>query len=146
MKTKQLKISRVSAPDSGNKSAIALRRCPILFHPMESGEKIKRGCGHMGMRSGHGAWRCFYCGHYIYRNEQDLSSLWFHFKLGREFWRGITLGGRDYVNGVPVVGQAEELPAVLLGDLKEVRPPRWFAAYMVLDDPRFKKYVETLNL
>ncbi len=144
MASKKLNIIRQSAPKVSSENAIALRRCPILFHSTESGEKIKRGCGHMGMRSGHGAWRCFYCGHYIYRNEQNLSALWFHFKLGREFWRGITLGGRDYVNGVPVVGQAEDLPASLLGDLKEVRPPKWFAAYMVLDDQRFKQYVETL--
>jgi len=42
--------------------------------------------------------------------------MWFHFRWAREFWRIHNEQGLDFVNGIPVTGRAETLPASCLPD------------------------------
>ena len=125
------------------KRPFGLEICQVKLRTIETGEVIKRGCGLRGLAPWDGGMRCLYCGNWIYQPEVELETLWFHFKTGRDYWRSATIGGRDYINGVPAQGQAEDLPSLLLPDLKEVRPPSWFAWYLLLDEKQFKKYLET---
>ncbi len=116
--------------------------CEVRIIPLENGETVKRGCGCTGMMPSEVGWSCFYCGNYVYRADPTLSALWFHFKVGREYWRAMSQGGRNFINGVPVTGFPDSLPRRLLADLANARPPKWFPYYMVLDEDQFQKYLE----
>lgn len=115
-------------------------RCRIVNLRLETGEMLKRGCGLCGLEAVETGWHCFYCGNHIYRSGLPLDALWSHFKTGREYWRAIHVGGRDFINGVPMTG--EDLPRRLLADLKEIRPPRWFAYYLIYDEQEFMRYMQ----
>lgn len=115
-------------------------RCRIVNLRLETGETLKRGCGLSGLEEVETGWRCFYCGNHIYRSGLRLEALWSHFKIGREYWRPVHVEGRDFVNGIPVTG--EDLPRRLLADLKEIRPPRWFAYYLIYDEQEFTRYLQ----
>ncbi len=118
------------------------RMCEVRVISLENGETIKRGCGRAGLMPDDVGWRCFYCGNYIFRRSPTLSSLWFHFKVGREYWRAMSQGGHNFINGVPVSGFPDSLPSCLRGDLTETRPPKWFKYYIVFDEDQFQKYLE----
>ena len=120
--------------------------CKVRIIPLENGETVKRGCGRTGMMPSEVGWSCFYCGNYVYRPAPTLSALWFHFKVGREYWRAMSQGGRNFINGVPVSGFADSLPRRLWADLKEARPPKWFKYYIVFDEDQFQKYLEEQGL
>jgi hypothetical protein len=119
----------------------SLGLCRQVFHLMETGEKIKRGCGRRGLMPTEVGWKCFYCGNYIYRTSTTLIQLWFHFRLAREYWRASSRGDQEFVNGVPVAGNADPLPGRLLADLDNPRPPRWFRYYILYDEKQFQDYM-----
>jgi hypothetical protein len=96
---------------------------------LDSGERLKRGCGNVGLVETVSGRRCLYCGNFIYGTESTPEDLWFHFKTGREYRRAATLAGVDFINGVPVIGTAEDLPGACLADLQEILPPPWFSSY-----------------
>lgn len=125
---------------AGSDDRERLAQCPVINQRLETGEMIKRGCGLRGLEARETGWRCFYCGNFIFHGGLDLSELWLHFKVGREYWRMIYIDGMDYINGIPFVGR--DLPGRLLADLREVKPPRWFAYYLIYDEQDFKRYVE----
>jgi hypothetical protein len=102
--------------------------------------------GQTGLMPDEVGWSCFYCGNYIFRPAPSLHDLWFHFKVGREYWRAMSLGGDNFINGVPVSGLPDSLPRRLWGDLTETRPPKWFKYYIVYDEEQFQKYLEAEGL
>ncbi len=116
--------------------------CRVTVRRIETGERIKRGCGRRGLVPDGAGWRCFYCGNYRYRDDPTLSDLWFHFRTAREYWRAIRRGDRCFINGVPVAGPPDPLPPALLADLAEPDPPDWFLYYMVFDEEQFNRYLE----
>ncbi|MFQ5443123.1 MAG: hypothetical protein ACE5EK_00775 [Nitrospinales bacterium] len=119
-----------------------LRICKDTAITLESGETIRKGCGQRGMMPFEVGWRCFYCGNYFYNSKITLEDLWLHFKILREYRAAMTIDGRDYINGIPVSGQAEDLPATLLADLVEVKPPNWFYYYVKCDEQEFEHYLK----
>ena len=119
-------LNKLGRADSGK-----LQLCQTMFHLLETGEKIKRGCGRRGLMPTEVGWQCFYCGNYIYRTGSNLLQLWFHFRLAREYWRARSRGDQEYINGVPVAGRADSLPSCLLGDLDNLHPPRWFPYFIL---------------
>lgn len=125
-------------------TAPCLVRCPVVVITLANGEVTKRGCGQRGMSEFDAGLRCIYCGNYIYKKAPSLESMWFHFRWAREFWKIHHDHGRDFVNGIPVVGRAETLPASCLSDLAEFRPPRWFSYFLKYSDREFQEYL--LNL
>ena len=138
---KKLKLVRMST----KKAAPGLRRCPVAVIALASGENIKRGCGRSGMVEFGACLRCLYCGNYLYKKSSSLESMWFHFRWAREFWRIHNTHGRDFVNGVPVLGKAETLPSSCLPDLAESKPPRWFPYFLKYSDEEFRKYMFNLK-
>ena len=134
-----IKITR-KAKGADTEGRSRFGRCRIVNLRLETGENLKRGCGLSGLDEVETGWRCFYCGNHIYRSGLPLDALWSHFKTGREYWRLAHVGGRDFVNGVPVTG--DDLPPWLLVDLKEIRPPQWFAYYLIYDERDFKLYLQ----
>lgn len=116
--------------------------CEVRGIELENGETVKRGCGQIGLVPDEVGWSCFYCGNYIFRSAPSLYDLWFHFKVGREYWRAMSLGGDNFINGVPVAGLPDSLPRRLWGDLTETRPPKWFKYYVAYDEEQFQKYLE----
>jgi hypothetical protein len=120
--------------------------CKVRVIPLENGETVKRGCGRTGLRPSEVGWSCFYCGNYVFRADPSLSALWFHFKVGREYWRAMSQGGRNFINGVPVSGFSDSLPRRLWADLLDASPPKWFPYYMGLDEDQFQKYLEAEGL
>ncbi len=134
---KKLRLVRSSV----KKTARGLFQCPVVVFSLANGEVTKRGCGRKGMSEFDGGLRCLYCGNYIYQKAPSLESMWFHFRWAREFWNIHNEQGRDFVNGVPVTGRAETLPAACLPDLAEFRPPRWFASFLKYDDQEFREYL-----
>ena len=122
------------------------RICEVRIIPLENGETVKRGCGRTGMIPSEVGWSCFYCGNYVYRPDPPISALWFHFKVGREYWRAMSQGGRNFINGVPVSGVPDSLPRRLWADLAEARPPKWFRYYILFDEEQFQKYLEEQGL
>lgn len=141
---KKLAIRRTRENGSKGNYSQDLHWCKIVFKTLETGETIKRGCGNRGLVRFEAGRKCFYCGNYVYYPNLKLETLWFHFKLGREYWRAINIDGRDFVNGIPVSGRAEPLPRYLLADLLEVRPPRWFPFYLLYEEEEFTRYLEAL--
>ena len=91
-------------------------------------------------------WRCFYCGNYLYKAGLPLQSLWFHFRMGREYWRIKNAQGLDFINGIPVTGEGDSLPHVLLKDLGELEPPEWFERYLASTEEEFQKYIGSLSV
>lgn len=116
--------------------------CQVRHIVLDNGETLKRGCGRVGLMPSDVGWRCFYCGNYVYRNDPPLAALWFHFRAGREYWRGMIREGRHFINGVPVTGSSDCLPADLLADLVESSPPRWFRYFVIFDADQFERYLE----
>lgn len=134
---KKLKLVRTSKKEA----APVLVCCPVVVITLASGEHIKRGCGRSGMVEFGACLRCLYCGNYLYKKSSSLESMWFHFRWAREFWRIHNTHGRDFVNGVPVMGKAETLPSSCLLDLAESKPPRWFPYFLKYSDQDFQEYM-----
>jgi hypothetical protein len=120
--------------------------CEVRIIALESGETVKRGCGQTGLTPSAVGWSCFYCGNYIFRAQPSLYDLWFHFKMGREYWRAMSLGGENFINGVPVAGLPDSLPRRLWADLTETQPPKWFKYFITFDEEQFQQYIETASL
>lgn len=121
-----------------------LKRCRAIITTLETGENLRRGCGHRGLMEFGPGWKCFYCGNIIYKNGADLEELWFHFRMGREYWRIKTLLGRDFINGIPVTGRGDSIPAQLWPDLEESRPPKWFPHFLSSGEEEFQKYLKSI--
>jgi hypothetical protein len=138
---KKLKLVRISE----KKAAPRLMRCPVVVLTLANGEVIKRGCGRSGMSEFEACLRCLYCGNYLYKKTPSLESMWFHFRWAKEFWRIHNTHGRDFVNGIPVMGKAETLPSSCLADLAESRPPRWFPHFLKYSDQEFREYMFNLK-
>ncbi len=139
-------IKKPADENSGLTGSGRWQMCEVRIIPLENGETVKRGCGRIGMMPSEVGWSCFYCGNYVYRPAPTLSALWFHFKVGREYWRAMSQGGRNFINGVPVSGFADSLPRRLWADLTEARPPKWFKYYIVFDEDQFQKYLQEQGL
>lgn len=129
----------------GKKTPKRLFRCPVVVITLANGEVLKRGCGRSGMSEFDAYLKCLYCGNYLYKQAPSLESLWFHFRWAREFWKVHNNQGRDFVNGVPVMGKAETLPSSCLPDLTESRPPRWFPYFLKYSDQEFRDYMFNLK-
>ncbi len=138
---KKLKLVRISE----KKASPRLMRCPLVIITLANGEVIKRGCGRSGMSEFDAFLRCLYCGNYLYQKSPSLESMWFHFRWAREFWRIHNTHGRDFVNGMPVMGKAETLPASCLLDLAESKPPRWFPYFLKYSEQEFQEYMFNLK-
>jgi len=130
---------------SGKKTTQRLFQCPVVVITLANGEIIKRGCGRSGMSEFGACLRCLYCGNYLYKKTPSLESMWFHFRWAREFWRIHNTHGRDFVNGIPVMGKAETLPSSCLADLAESKPPRWFPHFLKYSDQEFREYMFNLK-
>lgn len=129
-------------PDSG----VKWKLCMVEQVVLESGERLKRGCGRPGLYRFDGGWRCFYCGRYLYERGPTLNALWFHFRLARDYWRIQCANGRDYINGVPVPGVPDPLPQVLQKDLSDPEPPAWFSVFVEMDEDGFKRYMKSKQI
>ena len=140
---KQLKV--VYAVKHLTPPQMAMLCCRVHVVTLASGETLKRGCGRHGLVEFGAGWRCFYCGNYLYKPGPPLRSLWFHFRLAREYWRVKSSQGRDFVNGIPVTGAGEWLPPALLNDLAEPEPPEWFEHYLSSSEAEFQKYIGNLS-
>ena len=138
---KKIRVLRVF---SGEKSSTKgrLKLCSPVSFVMETGESLQRGCGKNGLYETDFGWHCFYCGNYLYREKPSLKAMWFHFRVGREYWRAMFSRDNIFINGVPVSGLADCLPRTLLCDLVEPNPPPWFSYFIFYDGPQFKKYME----
>jgi len=136
---KRLKTHRSPAPGSAEGR---LKRCPVTLVTLDSGEILKKGCGRRGLTPFEAGWKCFYCGNYQYAPASGLDDLWFHFRTGREYWRVQSSAGREYVNGVPVAGAGDALPAGWMRDLADPRPPEWFRVYVQCDERQFNQYLQ----
>lgn len=134
---KKLKLVKIH----GKKSAPQLVECPVVAVTLATGEVVKRGCGRSGMADFGACLRCLYCGNYLYKKESSLESLWFHFRWAREFWKIHNQSGRDFVNGVPVPGTGESLPAACRPDLAESKAPQWFPYFLESSDREFRDYL-----
>ena len=100
-----------------------LKLCLPVSYVLETGETLRRGCGRCGLQETDVGWHCFYCGNYLYRSEPSLKALWFHFRVGREYWRTMFSRDKIFINGVPVTGSPDSLPRSLSSDLLEPNPP-----------------------
>lgn len=138
----QIKLTRQKQDPRLHSEAETWHRCPVRTISLDSGETVKRGCGQIGLMSTDIGWHCFYCGNYIYQTHSSLDALWFHFKIAREYWRAMSREGTNFINGVPVSGFPDFLPRLLLADLAETQPPKWFRYYLILDDEQFQKYLD----
>ncbi len=118
-----------------------LERCQMTWVSLQTGERIKKGCGRMGLYPFDGGRRCFYCGRYLYEPASSLDAMWFHFRLAREYWRIQSTHGRDFINGVPVPGMPDPLPPHLQKDLSDPKPPRWFGVFVKMEEDEFKNYL-----
>ena len=119
------------------------QECRVRIISLESGETVKRGCGRKGMIPTDVGWHCFYCGNYIYQTKPSLKALWFHFRIAREYWRAMSRGENNFINGVLVSGLPDFLPRRLLADLSEANPPKWFLYYLTFDEEQFQTYLKT---
>ncbi|HKI48438.1 MAG TPA: hypothetical protein VKA69_03865 [Desulfobacteria bacterium] len=138
---KKLKLVKTA----GRKATQRLFQCPVVVITLANGEVIKRGCGRSGMSEFGACLRCLYCGNYLYKKSASLESMWFHFRWAREFRKIHNTQGRDFVNGVPVMGKAEALPSACLSDLAESTPPRWFPYFLKYSDQEFREYMFNLK-
>ncbi len=133
---------KLSAIRTGSCGRAGWKSCRVEEMVLQTGERIKRGCGRQGLFPFDGGWRCFYCGRYLYETGSTLTELWFHFRLAREYWKIQCANGRDYINGVPVPGMPDPLPQSLQGDLADPEPPAWFAVFVEVDEEGFKRYLK----
>lgn len=138
--SRRLKVQRLAVLRAPRRQ---LLRCPVTVITLESGETVKKGCGRRGLAPFEAGYKCFYCGNVQYAATPSLDELWFHFRLGREYWRVQSAGGREYVNGVPVRGVGDALPAECVRDLTDPRPPEWFRFYVQCDENQFNQYLQT---
>ena len=139
----KIRLTRKKEGPGFNKSGMGFSQCKVRLISLDSGETLKRGCGRNGLISTEVGWHCFYCGNYIYQSQPTLDALWFHFKIAREYWRAMSRGEKNFINGVPVSGYPDFLPRRLLADLGEACPPKWFRYYLTFDDEQFQKYLTT---
>ncbi len=137
----KIKISRSYVGDEPHVNE-RLKLCLPATFVLETGETLYRGCDRKGMYETDMGWHCLYCGNYLYRSRPTLDAMWFHFRVGRDYWR--TMFSRDniFINGVPVTGLPDSLPRSLVSDLLEPSPPPWFSYFIFYDGPQFKKYLE----
>lgn len=137
-------MAKIRITRSGNRACEQkrLKLCLPVSYKLETGETLRRGCGRNGLQETDVGWHCFYCGNYLYRPEPSLKALWFHFKLGREYWRTMFSRDKIFINGVPVTGLPDSLPRRLCSDLLEPNPPVWFSYFIFYDAPQFIKYLE----
>ena len=126
----------------GQSPTVSLLRCPVTVIRLDSGETLKRGCGRMGLVPFEAGHRCFYCGNYRYADRPPLRDLWFHFRLAREYWRVQSASGREFVNGVPVSGLGDSLPAECYRDLNEPEPPPWFGDFVTGNDESYRQSIQ----
>jgi hypothetical protein len=119
-----------------------LKFCFPVSYALETGEILQRGCGRNGLHETDVGWHCLYCGNYLYRPEPSLEALWFHFRVGREYWRAMFSQDKIFINGIPVTGLPGGLPKNLTSDLLEPNPPPWFSYFIFYDGPQFAKYLE----
>lgn len=119
-----------------------LKFCFPVSYVLETGETLQRGCGRNGLHETDVGWHCLYCGNYLYRPEPSLEALWFHFRVGREYWRAMFSRDKIFINGIPVTGLPDGLPKNLTSDLLEPNPPPWFSYFIFYDGPQFAKYLE----
>lgn len=139
---KKLRVVRRRDSFGLNSNGGYFRTCVVEEIILESGERLKRGCGVRGMvDSGIGS-HCLICGNNIFHSDSKLDSLWFYFKTGREYWKASHRFCQDYINGIPVDHPVDRIPKSLLADLDEPDPPDWFFYYIVYDEDRFIKYLE----
>jgi len=137
----RIRITRSCVRENASTSE-RLKLCLPVSHVLETGETLRRGCGKNGLHETDIGWHCFYCGNYLYRSEPSLKALWFHFRVGREYWRARFFRDRVFINGVPVSGLPDCLPRSLVCDLLEPNPPHWFSYFIFYDGPQFQKYLE----
>ena len=142
---KKVRVQKARSWHSAQNKLLTRTPCPQTVTRLDSGESIRRGCGRSGLIPNEVGWKCFYCGNYVYQVSPTLDSLWFHFKVAREYWRATHRSGVNFINGVPVSGTADSLPRRLRSDLSEPRPPKWFAYYVACDEGQFQRYLETAN-
>ncbi len=133
---------RLSAVRYGLITRSGLKICRPEEITLQTGERLKRGCGKQGLYRFDGGWRCFYCGRYLYESGSSLTALWFHFRLAREYWRIQSANGRDFINGVPVPGVPDPLPHCLQRDLSDPEPPAWFSVFVEVDEEGFKHFMK----
>lgn len=127
---------------AGKNKISSAMRCVVVTRTLEAGDTVKRGCGNRGMVFCDVGWRCLYCGNLVYCPDTSLNSLWFHFKVGREYWRIMNRESVNYLNGIPVHGEIDPLPRFLRADLEEKQPPKWFPYFLIYDEYQFKHYLE----
>ncbi|KMP10755.1 hypothetical protein UR09_03060 [Candidatus Nitromaritima sp. SCGC AAA799-A02] len=140
---KKLRVIRNKSFESPRYERGQLQVCVIENKKLETGERLRRGCGFRGMVDCSVGRHCLYCGNIIYYPDSNLGSLWFHFKTGREYWKASHRHTQDFINGIPVDAPVERIPRSLLSDLDEPAPPDWFFYYVVYDEDRFLKYLES---
>lgn len=139
---KKIQITR-SAQNACERKGFKI--CLPVSYELETGEILRRGCGRRGLRETDVGWHCLYCGNYLYRPDPSLKALWFHFKLGREYWRAMFSRDKIFINGVPVTGLPDSLPRRLFSDLLEPNPPAWFSYFIFFDSAQFVKYLENYD-
>ena len=125
-----------------NKKEKNLKECLKEKVVLESGEEIKRGCGFTGLYQTEVGWRCLYCGNYLYKGKTNLEAWWFHFRVGREYWRVSVSQDKIFINGIPISGLPDSLPEKLKSDLAESSPPKWFPYFVAYEGHQFTKYFE----
>jgi len=138
----RLRIRRIENLSGERGVAVGLLACPKRVIRLETGETLKRGCGRKNLFFDEVGLKCFYCGNYVYLPQPSLGALWFHFKIGREFWKASQRAGVNFINGVPVSGMPDPLPQRLRGDLSEPKPPTWFSHFVNCEEDEFERYLE----
>ena len=138
----KIQIKNILFKRNNNKQNYNLKECRQEYYYLENGEEIQRGCGLLGLYRTDIGWRCLYCGNYLYKNKLPLDALWFHFRIGREYWRISVSQDKVFINGVPVSGLPDSLPRKFISDLSEPRPPKWFLYFVAYEGHQFKKYLE----
>ena len=83
----KIQIKNILFKRNNNKQNYNLKECRQEYYYLENGEEIQRGCGLLGLYRTDIGWRCLYCGNYLYKNKLPLDALWFHFRMGREYWK-----------------------------------------------------------
>jgi hypothetical protein len=137
----KIRISRSSVGDKSSEKK-RLKVCLPVSFELETGKILQRGCGKKKLYETDVGWHCLYCGNYLYRREPSLKAMWFHFRVGREYWRAMFSLDNVFINGVPVSGLPDCLPRRLISDRLEPNPPPWFSYFIFYDGPQFKKYLE----
>ncbi len=138
----KIQIKNILLKRHNAKPKYFLKECRQEKFLLENGEEIQRGCGLLGLYQTDVGWRCLYCGNYLYQEKSPLDVLWFHFRMGREYWKISVSQDKIFINGVPITGLPDSLPRNLISDLSEPRPPKWFPYFVSYEGHQFKKYLE----